>query len=418
MNQIWSNPSLQRNLILANGNSSSLMYCLKLTQKNTSTNATQDIILFPNLEYSIKFYNANTGSLHSIICLIEDVYEDQIKVKYLNNSNTSSNNQSSTTKDCSKCNNTACKSNINYNTTSDTNNTSIGSMPTCGCILNPPDVSKYEGPVTLFIPIMNIVSAAYIVSSNNTESDKKEDTKDGGLYIMLLGISATTLRAIVIRMAFFEDNMNEAVKFVDLKANGIYDLTYEAADGAIYETRVKVKEIEEIDDGIPCKPGKGYVREHTGFGHGVYANSECCSKDEFMIQKPVKKVRIIVDTSEDFHGRYEAIMLDAIRDCVLVYDPDVDQSDDDVAEKSYCDCCEHKTPHCHPDYCGHFVPAVRPPHNHGCKPGPGGHPNTYVYTYDNMYKAVVKGERVQLNVRGEKTDITLDALIKYYLGVE
>lgn len=388
------------------------MYCLKLTQKNSSTGLTQDIIIFPNLEYSIKFYDANTGTLHSIVCLVEDVYEDQIKVKYLKN-NTTSSSTASTTANCSKCHNLSCKANANYNTTSATVGT--GAMPTCGCILNPPDVSKYEGPVTLFIPIMNIVSVAYVVSSNNTENNK-EETEDGGLYIMLLGISATTLRAIVIRMAFFEDNLNEAVKFVDLKADGVYDLTYEAADGAIYETRVKVKEIEEIDDGVPCKPGKGYVREHTGFGHGVYSNSECCSKDEFMIQKPVKKVRIVVDTSEDFHGRYEAIMLDAIRDCILVYDPEVDQSEDDVTEKSYCDCCEHKTSHCHPDYCGHFVPTVHSP-QYSCKPN-GIVPNTYVYTYDNMYKATVTGEKVQLNVKGEKTNITLDALIKYYLGVD
>ena len=415
MNQIWSNPSLQRNLILANGNNSTLMYCLKLTQKNTSTDATQDIIIFPNLEYSIKFYDANTGFLHSIICLVEDVYEDQIKVKYLkNNANTST----SSNTNCSKCTNTSCSANANYNTTNATTNTTVAGLSNCSCILNPPDVSKYEGPVTLFIPIMNIVSAAYVVTSNTSDTEEKEDNKDGGLYIMLLGISATTLRAIVIRMAFFEDNMNEAVKFVDLKAEGIYDLTYEAEDGAIYETRVKIMSIEEIDDGTPCKPGKGYVREHTGFGHGVYSNTECCSKDEFMIQKPVKKVRIIADTSEDFHGRYEAIMLDAIRDCVLVYDTDTDNTQDDVTKTSYCDCCEHKTTHCHPDYCGHFVPAVRPPHN-GCKPNNGNMTNnTYVYTYDNIYKATIKGEKVQLNVKGEKTEITLDALVRYYLGVD
>lgn len=354
------------------------------------------------MEYKFNFYNPNTGKMHSITALVEDVYEDQIKVKYLKN-NTSSN---SLKPNCEACINTNCTSNKNYDYNKALASTA-DAMPSCGCILNPPDVSKYEGPSILFIPIANIVSVSYVISSNNSNNN---ENKNGGLYLMLLGVSATTIRAIIIRMAFFEDNLEEAVKYVDLKTGGIYDLTYEARDGAIYESRVKIMSIEDVHNGKPCKPGNGYVREHVGFNNGVYIN--CNKKDEFMNQPPVKKIKIIVDTSETFNGRYEAIMLDAIRDCTLVYDPssDIEDNDNNI---DYCNRCDHKTPHCHPDYCGHYIPMFKP---NGCKPEPPA--KTYCYTYDNMYKATVTGEKVSLNVKGKHVDINLDTLIKYYLGVE
>lgn len=333
------------------------------------------------MEYDFVFYDAIYMKLYSITGLVEDVYEDQIKVKYIKNNKTTSSSSVSNT------------ANV---------------MPNCSCILSTPDLSKYEGPATIFIPIANIVNIRYKWSKNNTNI---RDTTE--VRVMLLGVSATAIKAIIIRMAFFEDCLEDAVKLVDLKAGNIYDLVYECKSGTVYESRVKVMSIEDAAD-TTCKPGKGYVREHVGCGNSVYTNC-ACSKDEFMSAPPAKKYKIVVDTSESFTGRYETIMLDAIRDCTLVYDASNDPSSDTNSDMDdFCSHCSHKTYNCNPNHCGHFLP---PP----IKPGCGCEsaiPKTYVYSYNNMCKAVVAGDTVRITADGKTTEVDLESLVKYYLGVE
>lgn len=332
------------------------------------------------MEYDFVFFDATYMKLYSIIGLVEDVYEDQIKIKYLQNNKSPSKNF------------------INM----------AQGMPNCNCILSTPDISKYEGPATIFVPIANIVNIRYKWTTNNT--DIKDTTE---VRVMLLGVSATAIRAIIIRMAFFEDNLEEAVKFVDLKAGNIYDLTYESRDGAIYESRVKIMSVEDAEN-KDCKPGNGYVREHIGCGNSIYTDCSC-TKDEFMNAPPAKKYKIVVDTSEAFVGRYETIMLDAIRDCTLVYDAYKDQSSDVNEDTDYCKHCNHKTKNCNPKHCGHFLPPhVKP--EYGC----GEHimPKTYVYKYRNMYKAIISGDKVSITAEGKTTKINLESLVKYYLGIE
>lgn len=377
MQQIWTNPSLQRSFKqIDTGMVNEIISVLKVQTSNEENNKTSIMYIVPGMEYSVTFYDSSLGCLYSIAGLVEDVYEDQIKIKYIKNKEQKHNSDHG-------------------------NNKQKYPMPTCNCILNPPDISKYEGPSVVFIPIMNIVNISYEKMNN----DKKP--KDGGVRVMLLGISATTVKAIIIRLAFFEDNLEEAIKYVDLEVDNVYDLTYESRDGAIYESRVKVMKIEEIDpDEEPCKPGKGYVREHIGCHNSVYVN-KCCSKDDFMVAPPVKKVRIIVDTSETFTGRYEAIMLDSIRDCVLVYDANNDNAIDNNTNKNYCDCCNHKSHNCNPNSCGHYAPSQ----NNSCNST-----NTFVYKYDNC-KAVVNGDKVTINISGQTSNIDLETVLKYYLGI-
>lgn len=380
MNQIWTNPSLQKSAVIRSGVTTNLLYCLKLTVTDADSGATKNTIVFPNMEYDFKFYDPTYSKLYSIVGLVEDVYEDQIKIKYIQNNTKSSSSSSITT---------------------------VEGMPNCNCILSTPDISKYEGPAIIFVPIANIVNITYKWAKNNTDI---QDTTE--VRVMLLGVSATAIKAIIIRMAFFEDSVEEAVKLVDLKAGNIYDLTYESRNGAIYESRVKVMSVEDAANTDECKPGKGYVREHVGCGNSVYTDCSC-SKDEFMTSPPAKKYKIVVDTSESFVGRYETIMLDAIRDCTLVYDAYSDPSSDINDNRDYCKHCAHKTRNCNPRHCGHYLPPVKP----GCECEPA-MPKTYVYTYKNMCKAVVSGEKVCITAEGRTTEVDLESLVKYYLGVE
>lgn len=365
--------------IVRSATKTDLLYCLKLTVTDSDSGNSINTLIFPGMEYDFVFYDASYMKLYSVTGLVEDVYEDQIKIKYIKNNTTNKSNSNDT----------------------------MNGMPNCNCVLHTPDLSKYEGPSTIFIPISNIMNIKYKWATNNTSINNTTEVR-----VMLLGVSATAIKAIIIRMAFFEDCLEEAVKFVDLKANNIYDLTYESRDGAIYESRVKVISIEDAANTM-CKPGAGYVREHVGCGNSIYTDCSC-SKDEFMSAPPVKKYKIVVDTSETFTGRYETIMLDAIRDCTLVYDAYEDTSSNTNTEVDYCYHCGHKTHNCNPKNCGHFLP---PPIKPGCGCEPV-IPQTYVYTYNNMYKAVVSGDKVRITAEGNTTEMDLESLVKYYLGVE
>ena len=129
---------------------------------------------------------------------------------------------------------------------------------------------------------------------------------------------------------------------------------------------------------------------------------------------PVRKIKITVDTSETFEGRYETIMLDSIKDCRLVAKPDGSEPDwSQIPDKSHCENCQYKTDDCDPCDCIHCMPI--PPAKPRPEPGCGG--GTYEYTYDNKYKATVSGEKVQIYAKGETIDLDLDSLIKFYLGV-
>lgn len=350
------------------------------------------------MEYQFTFYDTHYGTIRSVVGLVTNLYDDQIKIKYI---------EESDTVDCKHCNkNCSLKPKPNSNQPP---------LPTCNCILNPPDTSKYNGPKTFFIPIQNIMSVSYIKTP--VKPGPGENTEKGETKVMLLGISATMVKAIIIRLEFIDDSIEEAVKYVDLQAGGIYDIAYESR-GSIFESRAKVVRIEEIHGDEHFKPGKGFVREHVANHNAIY-NSCCHPKEEYMKAPPVSKVRIIVDTSELFTGRYETIMLDAIRNCTMVQAPD---SSPVIPDGNPCDCCEFKTADCDPTDCPHILP----PHRLG-KPGHGpyhpGHdcqcdPKIYTYNFDNKFKVDIKGEEVSITSRNGIDKISLNDLAKFYLGID
>lgn len=295
MHQIWTNPSLQRNVFLANESSSELVKCLKITKANKS------ILLMPNFEYSFTYIDPMTGANISIRALAVEFFHDCIKVKCIPNEHK-----------CSCC----CK-----------NERVVDKTVGCSCVFNPPDISKYNNPATLFIPIANLINVEYI----------KSEKYRGEVRVMLLGISAEVVKAIIIRMAIFDDNVENAVKNVTLEAGKVYDFTYVCGNN-IHNNKAKVVRIEEVEGCICSRPNSDYVREHIGAHNSVYVNFNDANKEEFMQARPAKKVKIIVDISADGSGIYETIMLDCIRDCILIKDDDID----DDPSSDGCDCgCAH-----------------------------------------------------------------------------
>lgn len=269
------------------------------------------------MEYIFTYIDPDTGMPKSIKALTEAFYEDCIKVKYLNESRNEV---------CHKCPNRKA--------------TTIGPVKKCSCILNPITISKYNGPQVFFIPIANLINVTHVTT----------DKYNGEVRVMLLGISAEVVRAIIIRMAIFDDKIEDAVKHVTLEAGKVYDLTYISKDH-VYTNRFRVVSIEE-DNGCPCsKPGNGYVREHIGLHNSIYVNFNDTTKEEFISANPVKKVKIIVEDAENDSGLASSIMLDCIRDCTLI--DDESGNEDDTIQHPNCSCCQYKTCNCNPNTCGH-----------------------------------------------------------------
>ena len=387
------------------------------------------------MEYQVTYYSTYTGSKETVSGLVVGIWEDKIKIKTAREDK----NIDAVDKDkCKRCTARCMNRKAQYDPESEYQSSSCN----CSCIYNSSnnDISKYDEPNTFFIPVANIMDMSYLKNGNSSSSSDNDSKEEGEIHVMLLGISATTIKAIVVRLEFFDDKIEDAVRLVDLEVGGIYDLTYECIHReTIYESRVKVVKIEECrnerehycccgrhdvgdDYNQNCKPGKGFVRENVGFNNSVYIYHDCRNtKDDYMQAPPVRKIKITVDTSEDFEGRYETIMLDSIKDCRLVSKPDGSNPEygDQIPDKSHCDDCPHKTDECDPCNCIHCMPATPKPNRPGKPDKPGDCcENTYEYTYDNMYKATVSGEKVQIYSKGETIDIDLDSLIKFYLGVD
>lgn len=126
---------------------------------------------------------------------------------------------------------------------------------------------------------------------------------------MMIGIAATVIETVSILLDFFDDASDTAVKQVELKKGGIYDVAYENS-GAIFESRVKIIRIEKCHEANDTRCNS-IVRESIGMHGNVYPN-----KSNFMNSLPMQsKIKLIVDTSETFDGNIETIMLDSLRDC-------------------------------------------------------------------------------------------------------
>lgn len=274
MSQIWTNPSLQRNVLIQEVFNAEVVKSLKLSKRKIDTDELELFIVEIGKEYTFKFFNSDTGAVNIVSGMVESVYEDKIKVTYFENNDINC---------CDKL-----------------------------------DVRKYN-TITVFISVPNLLSIDEYKRDNppcypvENESDKK------GIYVMLLGISATILKAIIVRLALFDDNSSEAVRYVDLEAGKVYDITYES-NNTIYETRAKVVIIEEVEDEA-TNHSVEYVRENVGMDNNIYYNTCNCpsiTMDDHMLNPAVRPVKITVDTSEGMEGRYETIMLHNIRNCIAV----------------------------------------------------------------------------------------------------
>ncbi len=318
--------------------------------------------MFRNSEYNIIFFDGDIGTIRTIIGMIDDIFDNVITVLV----NKSEQDQV----DCQFCKACECpcrgKEEI---------------IQTIDCKYNQYKHrhAKYTSPDLLQIPIANIIQADYFISN-----DEIKDCS-GGFYTMIIGISAEIVKALVVNLSFFSDKQDEAFKYVELRAGNVYDIVFEE-NGTIFETRAKIQRIIP-EDKKKLTSNDSFIREYVAADDEIYSH-KCPCKDDFMKSLPPESIKIIVDTSQEFNGRCEAISLDKIRDCKLIEDNE-----------------------------------IKPPHHH-CHNKPNGEHHCHCHQpkkieLDENNTAIVNDEGVIVNPNTDsEIKISFSELINFYIGLQ
>lgn len=283
-------------------------------------------------------------------------------------------------------------------------------------VLQDKDTSKYRGPVTVVIPIANISGIDYDVSENYPCLPPDQKPK-GGTKIVILGISATTIRAVIVRLEFLEDDCphddEDAVRVVDMEVGKRYHVTYmcDDPDRTIFEIEGTLTCIEETgrptdkpDNNMGTSTGNHcncIVRqgktEQVGFNNSAYGTT--CKVEDFMNADPIENdVRFVFDTSEQFHSTEEVVWLSMLRNVeeIATGTPDEPVDPEDPPKDPICG-----------DHCHH--------HHH--------HPQTY---HIGSATVVVDGGTVVVKGHsgpncgcnpGQDATLTMQEILEYYLGV-
>lgn len=413
MQQIWTNPSNQRSVQTSKIVNTNIMKVMEVTLTDPTTTASSKVLVFPNMEYRFKFYDSTYGGIRTVIALVTGIFSDQIKVKY------HTPDRKCDTCPIFDCSSRQTKTQENYE----------APMPMCHCVLNPPDIQKYDGPEVFFIPVANLVDVSYVKVPPKPEPHRKP----GGVKVVLLGITSTTLKAIIIRLDFWDDQTSDIAKVIDIGVGGVYNFTYEKHH-VIYESKAKVIGIEE-ELQYNEVPGSGIVRENVGAANSVYVAP---TKDDFYNAPPVRTVKLIVDTSDVFDGHYEVIYLNSLRDCKEVLaapapfgdsDSSSDSSSSDTGSTTTdgtntdstttnctCDNCADRTEFCSPLTCGKVFPPPMPDRPIACD---GTMKSIYNYKYGDGKAAILDGENVKYyDGSGNCIQLSVNDLIKFYIGIE
>lgn len=277
-----------------------------------------EVCVFKDSEYKFSFYDGNIGTIRTVTGMVDDIFDTVIVLMV------SKFEEDQVT--CESCKVCECPCQGNKET-----------IPLIDCRYNQYKHrhDKYKGPDIVQIPITNILNAEY---STSICDETKNDA--GGFYTMIIGISAEVVKSIVVNLSFFSDKQEEAFKYVELRAGNVYDIVFEE-NGTIFETRAKVERIVP-EDKKKLTPNDSFIREYVAADDEVYSH-KCPCKDDFMKSLPPEAIKIIVDISQEFNGRYEVISLDKIRDCKLIEDNEIKPPHD------HCHC--HNKPngeqHCH-----------------------------------------------------------------------
>lgn len=289
--------------------------------KSTCDNRTlkKTVLVFIGYEYTVSFYDIRSNKLVTITGVVESFTGDNI----------SAGNQYFTLRYIPET-----------STSSDVDKEVIKGLPNCGCVFNKPSADKYQSSTTIDIYPAVITDMNYA-----SEYVPQHKVPKKGVKVVLLGISAELVRAVVVNLKLLEDGCGceDAVRDVNLKVGNIYTIAYfNSKDMTMYEFDGKLVAIKETE----LKPSKDSVVrqcENVGLGDSIYtSNCECGCTDDYLTSDPLSTdVLLTFDTSTDFTGEYQSVMLSWIRDC-----KPISESPELPPDMTYppcnCDVCQNK----------------------------------------------------------------------------
>lgn len=263
--------------------------------KSTCDNRTlkKTVLVFIGYEYTVTFYDIRSNKLVTITGVIESFTGDNINAG----------NQYFTLRYIPK-----------PSPTSNADKEVIKGLPNCGCVFNKPPADRYQGSTTVDVYTAVITDMKYA-----SEYVPQPGIPKKGVKVVLLGISAELVRAVVINLKLLEDGCGceDAVRDVNLRVGNTYTIAYfNSKDMTMYEFDGKLIAIKETE----LKPSKDSVVrqvENVGVGDSIYTSCGCV--DDYMTSDPLSTdVLLTFDTSTDFTGEYQSIMLSWIRDCTPI----------------------------------------------------------------------------------------------------
>ena len=288
--------------------------------KSTCDNRTlkKTVLVFIGYEYTVSFYDIRSNKLVTITGVVESFTGDNI----------SAGNQYFTLRYIPE-------TSIN----SDVDKEVIKGLPNCGCVFNKPSVDKYQGSTTI-----DIYTAVITDMNYTSEYVPHPGVPKKGVKVVLLGISAELVRAVVVNLKLLEDGCNceDAVRDVNLRTGNTYTIAYfNSKDKTMYEFDGKLVAIKETE----LKPANDSVVrqcENVGLGDSIYTSDcECGCTDDYMTSDPLSTdVLLTFDTSTDFTGEYQSIMLSWIRDCKPI-DECPELPPDHPYPPCGCETCQH-----------------------------------------------------------------------------
>lgn len=193
----------------------------------------------------------------------------------------------------------------------------VKGMPNCGCVFNKPSDDKYPVSKTVDVYVSMITDINYCAECIPQPCIPKK-----GVKVVLLGIGAEIVRAVVVNLKLLEDGCGceDAVRDVNLRTGNVYTIAfYNSKDNAMYEFDGKLVAIKETQN-EPSKDSVVRVSENCGLSNSIYnSKCDCGCMDDYLTSDPLKNdVLLTFDTSTDFSGEYQSIMLSWVRDCTPI----------------------------------------------------------------------------------------------------
>lgn len=219
-------------------------------------------------------------------------------------------------------------------------------------------LAGYVSTTMYYVPITNISSILLVDPSRPTPDIPNERCEE---FVSILGISSTIIKAIIVRLKIFNDDVHHSATPIDMVVNGQYHVVY-TKDNSIFELNGRLIAIEEIPVFGNESMDTGYVRpdsnkEVVGAHGNIYDpnyfyNLPKCNPDG-------DRIRLVFDTSKDFVKLTDCVMLKDIRNVI----PIGDNCGCFPPPMPPCDCGPY--PPCPPQPCPPPCPPYPP---HGCHP--------------------------------------------------